>query len=153
MTFDKNRGFSLLEVLITMAVISVALVSLAKFQGNLLQGSSMAKNRTTAINLAQEQIEILRNTDFALLASGQDTISPDVIPGITETYTRVWTVVSDNVSNADVTVDITWSDYTTGVVTDDTRIQLVSTISNSSPTDSARLISPPPPPGVPIGPS
>ncbi len=140
---NRHQGFSLLEVLITIVVISVGLVAMAKFQAVVLQDSTLAKNRTVAINLAQDQIETLRNTDFANLASGSDKISSQTITNLTETFTREWTVVTVDDSAA-VTVKVTWPDYTsgTGKETDNTTIQLISAISNSPSESTADLLDP-----------
>lgn len=58
----KNEGgFSLIEVLITLVVLAVGLVSLAKFQGTAIQSGSLAKERSVAAHLAQEKLDDLRN--------------------------------------------------------------------------------------------
>ena len=132
----------MLEALITMAILSVGLVTVAKFQGTLLQNSTLAKNRTIAINLAQDKIETLRSSDFALLSSGADVIDASIQESISERYDRVWTV-SGNGKNAAIEVTVEWGDYTAkGEVSRHTNIRLVSNISSSSATESGRLIDP-----------
>lgn len=56
-----QKGFGLLEVLITIAVLGVALIALARLQALLLQGGSYAKARSVALNLAQGKLEDLRS--------------------------------------------------------------------------------------------
>ncbi len=132
----------MLEALITMAILSVGLVTMAKFQGTLLQNSTLAKNRTIAINLAQDKIETLRSTDFVLLSGGSDIIDASIQQNISERYDRVWTVFS-NGGNAAIEVTVEWGDYTAkGEVSRHTNIRLVSNISSSSATESGRLIDP-----------
>ncbi len=139
----KKRGFSLLEVLITLVVLSTGLMAMAKFQGQLIQSSALAKNRTIAINLAQDKIEGLRSHDFARLAGGSDTIDGAVLAGISEHYLRTWEITR-SATGATIEVTVEWDDYTstTGGVSEHTSIQLVTQISSSSFVESARLIDP-----------
>lgn len=61
--FAKRRhqlGFSLLEVLITLIVLGIGLISLAKFQGTVLVDNDLAKARVIAVQLAEEKLEDLR---------------------------------------------------------------------------------------------
>ncbi|MCF6217272.1 MAG: prepilin-type N-terminal cleavage/methylation domain-containing protein [Gammaproteobacteria bacterium] len=141
--YHKNRGFSLLEVLITLVVLSTGLMAVAKFQGQLIQSSTLAKNRTIAINLAQDKMEGLRGRDFALLASGTDTIDGSNLASISEHYVRTWRVAVDG-TNATVEVVVEWGDYSSasGEVSTDTSIQLVSHISAPSAIEGGRLVDP-----------
>lgn len=133
------RGFSLVEVLVTVAVLAIALLALARFQGNLLQESGHAKTRTEAMNVAQDRIEELRTfanqAAFSALTAGSDTVS-----GVSETFTRTWTITPDaaqpNVLLAQVTV--TWPNRD-GQVTTDTTVTLSSAISNALPQGTGSI--------------
>ena len=57
-----QRGFNLVELLIAVAVLSLGLLALARFQGQLIEGSALAKERTVALKLAQEKLEQFANT-------------------------------------------------------------------------------------------
>ncbi len=139
---QKNQGGSVLEVLITLIVLSVGLVAMAKLQGTLLQSSNLAKNRTVAINLAQDKMETLRGSDFALLSSGTDVIDATIQDGVSEQYERLWTVTGNGTKRM-IEVMVKWGDYTTGgEVGHNTTVRLVSSISSSSATKSGRLIDP-----------
>ena len=73
--FDQ-RGFSLLEVLIGIAIFAIGMLALASLQGALTRSSAEAKVRTTAVNIAEQIIEAHKGfnliTDFADI--GPDTI-------------------------------------------------------------------------------
>jgi len=56
----KARGFSLLEVLIALVVLSVGLLGLAALQAEGLRGSSSAVQRTTAVNYASDIADRMR---------------------------------------------------------------------------------------------
>ena len=58
---DPNRGFTLLEIMIAILIISVGLAALATLQGKLARYSTVAKQRTVAMNLAEQQIETMHS--------------------------------------------------------------------------------------------
>jgi prepilin-type N-terminal cleavage/methylation domain-containing protein len=53
------RGFSLLEVLIAVVILSLGLLALASLQLSLIRSSAETKSQTTAMSLAKEKIESL----------------------------------------------------------------------------------------------
>lgn len=57
---SKMRGFTLLEVLISVVVLSVGLLALTALQGALLRASSDSKARSSAVALATDQLERMR---------------------------------------------------------------------------------------------
>jgi prepilin-type N-terminal cleavage/methylation domain-containing protein len=56
-----HRGFSLIEVLVAMAVMATGLLAVATFQSELISGSGNNKARSEALALAQARIEQFRN--------------------------------------------------------------------------------------------
>ena len=60
-------GFTLLEVMIAIVIFSIGLIALASMQGKLTRYASTAKQRTWAMNLAEDQLENMRA--FVTLAS------------------------------------------------------------------------------------
>ncbi len=72
-----QAGVSLLEVLITLIVLGMGLVSLAKFQGTVLQENSLAKARTVAAHLAEKKVDDLRAYD---LLAGPLPLTPTRYP-------------------------------------------------------------------------
>jgi type IV pilus modification protein PilV len=54
------RGFSLLEVLVAIVILSVGLLALAVLQLNILRSSTDAKAQSVALALAKEQLEAMR---------------------------------------------------------------------------------------------
>jgi prepilin-type N-terminal cleavage/methylation domain-containing protein len=112
-----QHGSSLIEVLVSLAVLSVGLVSLTSFQGRLVHDSHVAKLRTDAVQVAEARLEQFRHytslADYDNYASGSDTVGPtgsgaDVqIDNLTETFTRTWQVTdAGNVKTFVLTV--TW---------------------------------------------
>jgi type IV pilus assembly protein PilV len=101
-----QKGFTLLEVLISIIILSVALLALAGLQIISIQGNSFGGTMTEAITLARDKIEDLKRDDWDNVAVGnyQDN---QVVRGIS--YTRDWVVQMVGVGQTkDVTVTISW---------------------------------------------
>ncbi len=74
----RYSGFSLIEILVSIAVLAVALAALANFQLGLLRGGSEAKARTVAASLAKEKLEDLRSFSELSDLSDRDDASSHV---------------------------------------------------------------------------
>ena len=57
----RKRGFSLVEVLFTLMVLSVGIAAVAALMTANIKNSTNAKNQIVASNLAQEGVELVRN--------------------------------------------------------------------------------------------
>lgn len=55
-----NRGLTLLEVLVSMALLSLVVLGFAGYSTVAIQGAAASRNMTTAISLAQEKLEEVR---------------------------------------------------------------------------------------------
>ena len=60
----NEKGFSLIEVMIAMAILSIGLLGLAGLQGTAINGNYHGNTITQATVLAQYTIEQIRNTDY-----------------------------------------------------------------------------------------
>ena len=63
----RQRGTTLIEALVAFLVLSVGMLTVARMQTQLRAGSDLARQRSEAVRLAQEDIESLRA--FAVLAA------------------------------------------------------------------------------------
>lgn len=135
--------------MVTLLLLSVVLVALARFQVIAMQDNSLAKSRTVAVNLAQNKIEILRNfadnESYDAINSGSDSIGPPgsnatmLLTGLNTTYTRSWSVSSGKTPyDMQLEVIVTWPDLN-GVEDITTRIVLTSDISTISSASSGKL--------------
>ena len=53
----KQRGFTLVEVLVALVVISVGMLALGSFYTSMIQQESVAQERITAVHMAEQLIE------------------------------------------------------------------------------------------------
>jgi type IV pilus modification protein PilV len=60
-TFSDDKGFTLIEALMAIAIISIGLLGLAALQGNALSGNAKAQKQSMAIQLANNKIEAYKN--------------------------------------------------------------------------------------------
>lgn len=67
------RGFSLLEVLITILLISIGLLGMVAMQGRAIQYTQDSIERTNAAVLANELLEIVRSAPSGLLDDPEDS--------------------------------------------------------------------------------
>lgn len=136
---SQQAGFTLLEALIALLVMSFGMMALAGMQLSLSRSGDVAKQRTEAVRLAQQQMETLRSyasvAAWAALVGGMDTATTNTL------YTRTWAIggaATDTMRP--VTVTVTWADRTSAVANQ--TISLASVISNTDPSDSGFLTFP-----------
>lgn len=123
-----TRGFSLIEALVSLLVLSFGMLAIASFQLNLFRSSDLAKQRTEATRLAQQKVEELRAFTRVETHTGTPHIvnyTDDVVSG-TEVlassaaqsntdFTRTWTVTpfpAAGDTEKRVSVVVSWADRT-----------------------------------------
>ncbi len=60
----KNKGFTLIEVLIAIVVLSIALLAMAGLQIISIRGNSFGNHMTEATTLAKDLMEEMKNTEW-----------------------------------------------------------------------------------------
>ncbi len=98
----NQKGFTLLEVMISVVILSVALLALAGLQIISIRGNAFGGTMTEAITLARDKIEDLKQDDWVNVAGGNDT---QVVRGIN--YSRYWLVQTVG-KTKEVTVTVSW---------------------------------------------
>lgn len=99
-----SGGFTLLEVLLALALLSVALLTLAQMSVIAIRGNNAGAKLTQAVVLAQDKIEELKNFTYSQLvatANGSD---------VTDAITRSWTISTPTPGLAQIQVSSTWTD-------------------------------------------
>jgi prepilin-type N-terminal cleavage/methylation domain-containing protein len=88
----KNEGFSLVEVLVGLAVVAIALLGLAQLFTYTVMANARAERMSSAVFLAQQQIDFHRNLtadELATLTAGPIDEQIDVNLDGTIDYRRV----------------------------------------------------------------
>lgn len=162
----RTHGFSLIEVLLAVAVLSFGLLALATLQVNLMQSSGETKAQSVATSLAKDKLEDMRtyaNINGYLALTDSTAAETVTVGGID--FSRTWTVVRYGFKPADsafasitsdtatsptgfepenefkkIGVSVSWSDAT-GT---SRSITLEDAVASLSPSESAKLAKPQP---------
>lgn len=164
-TVSSRAGFSLIEVLVSVVVMSFGLLSLASLQSTLFKSGAESRAQSVALSMASEKIEYFEGyrdrSEFQGFTDGDDDAV--TVDGIS--YTRSWTIdryaypePTDTVPDPDfakltddtgetptgyvtnnefkrVQVKVAWTDATGATQ----EVALESAIAALSPQDSAKL--------------
>ena len=109
-TPTSERGFSLVEVLVSIGVFAIVAVGLAASTIAVIKGNTVSRDASAAATLVQEKIEFFRALDptnaahQALLVTGKDTVNATAVAGTR--YTRTWTVTNDAPKYGMAVVDV-----------------------------------------------
>jgi type IV pilus assembly protein PilV len=125
---SMQRGFSMIEVLIAVLVLSIGLIGLASLQGVSLQFNNSAYLRSQATNLAYDMADRVRaNRGVALaggaynLAVGDATPAPGPLPATDLNEWRTALLNSLPAGTGEVEVDPVKNNLTIVVCWDDSR--------------------------------
>lgn len=130
-----QRGFSLIEALISAIILGTGLISLGLFQSVVLKNSTLTKQRIVALNLAQEHLEnmhyVIAVGQHPLIAQA-GTISK---PEKTAEYTLSWNTGPLNIpASTQINIKVTWPDFSKqGRITQNTTLYLSSIIAHRTP--------------------
>jgi prepilin-type N-terminal cleavage/methylation domain-containing protein len=126
----RSRGFTLVEVLITVALIGAIAVAFFSFMSAAASALIHADERTIAESLARSQLEYAKNQGYnSTLVNGQATYLK--IPNIPVGYT-IWSVNSTgavvNGGASDRVIGIAWDSTGNKPSTTDTGLQMVALV-------------------------
>jgi prepilin-type N-terminal cleavage/methylation domain-containing protein len=110
MTVRDRRGFTLIEVMVAVALLVIGILGLIATATSVIQGNAISRQMTTAATLAEERMEILKRQSYtaADLTAGSHNDPGNPLSSI---YTRTWTV-TDNTPAANmktVQVTVSWT--------------------------------------------
>ncbi len=105
-----NAGFTLVESMLTLAIMSMGLLALAGLQITALRGNALSRRMTTAVSIAEQRLEQLKNTSYT-------NIQAEAVAQVTASnlhFTRQVTVTNGPLPNTkSVSVLVSWQDQAT----------------------------------------
>lgn len=87
-TFQRQRGFSLIEVLVSIVVLCFGVLGMVGLQAASLQANREARLQSTAVRLAEEMAEMMRGNKAQAIALTNNPYLFDVNSGSTLTVTN-----------------------------------------------------------------
>ena len=119
---QRQQGFSYIEVLVSMAIISVGVLGFSLNTISVIQGNRNSAGYTIAANLAQDKLEQLgaelplNNADLCP-DSGERAISASGAAG--GIYNRCWTIKDSSLGSGlkEISITVRWRDSVLRVVT------------------------------------
>ncbi|GEM_PF-1388955 len=103
----SERGFSILENMISMAIFSVGILSISMLFTQTMTFTHNSEKMSVATNLAKGKLEELRNTPYANIVSGTDSETVDNVK-----FDLEWTVTNDSPLTGvrKIVMEISWTD-------------------------------------------
>jgi type IV pilus assembly protein PilV len=109
----NQGGFTLVEILIALALATLGLLGLLALQVVTVRGNVTSRQFGEALSVAQQQLETTSYTPYASLSSLAGGPTPVSVPGTTNTYNRT-TTVTVGASTTDIAVTVQWNDSQDG---------------------------------------
>ena len=109
LSISREEGFTLIEIMITLVILSIGLLALAGLQISAIKGNSFSRRMTTAVIMAEQTIEQIRSTPYSNI---QSQSSSQVVASNMNFHRQV--DVTDNTGPSSntktVQVTVTWVD-------------------------------------------
>jgi type IV pilus assembly protein PilV len=107
-------GFTLIEILVSMAIFSIGVLGFAMSTISVTQGNQRSYNIAMANALAQDKLEELKALPATLASGGPVT---NTISG--QSFSRSWTVTANSPISGmhKIDVTVTWTDYQSHSIT------------------------------------
>jgi type IV pilus modification protein PilV len=91
----KQRGFTLIEVMVTLVVLLIGMLGVISMQYYAIGGNTFSREMRIATNLAQQIVEQIKITPYNNLASGTDNPQSDITLTAGVNFTRTWWIIND----------------------------------------------------------
>jgi prepilin-type N-terminal cleavage/methylation domain-containing protein len=104
-----SGGFTILEVLVSMAVLAIGLIGVVAMQRTSMRASGYSRHATEAAVLGEDKLEQLRTVDIAFVGAGSETV--DALGQVSSTglFTRSWTIEWES-DLATLEVTVAWGE-------------------------------------------
>ena len=108
----NQEGFTLLEVIIAISILTAGLLAVGAMQVSAIYGNSLAGKMTAGTSIAEDKLEELLSLEYTLTATHPDLSEGAHAGGAVSGYNLSWTVTNNSpIDNTkEITVTITWQD-------------------------------------------
>ena len=106
----RQRGFTMIEVLVAMGLLTVALVGILAMQKGAFSASGYSRRAGEAAVLAEDKLEQLRTLPIATAVGGQDVVDSEGVATSDGPFTRTWTIVAKPGSLTEITCVVNWDE-------------------------------------------
>ena len=119
-TSDRQSGFTLIEVMVALAIMSIGVLSIGVAQLSALRMSTTSSRLSQAMYLAEEQMETFRSMPWGPTFTTAVVDQPDptnpILPvnGDSASYNRSWTIQPNQAPHnlTEITVTVNWTNAT-----------------------------------------
>ena len=107
---NKSKGFTLVEVLVSLVILSIALLALAGLMVSTTRNNASGGYLTEAATFAQDTLERLRVSPLTTIPTGV-MIQNSCFGSTGILYTGSWTAVANGSGTLDtITITVSWTD-------------------------------------------
>jgi type IV pilus assembly protein PilV len=103
-----EEGFTLIEIMIALVVMSIGLTALAAVQISAIRGNAFSKRMTTAVSIADETLEQIKSMPYVDIVSVSSTQTTQSDMNFTRQVTVTNNIPLANTKTINVTVN--WSE-------------------------------------------
>jgi len=123
----NQNGFTMIEILMALIILTLGLMAYGVTSGSIMTRNTHSTQESIATTLAQDQLEILKNSSLAPLPSNNETVNEaGETTGSHRVYTRSYTtsLVAGHACDCfyDISVTVGWNNNGNHSVTLNTQI-------------------------------
>lgn len=111
MAKQTEQGFTIIELLVTIAVVGIMVPTLAGFVNTLNRFNDRARDFTLVNSLAENKVESLRSIGFSGIPSGTTSFTSELPVTIGSPKSANYTVTTPNTGIKQIDITITFNDH------------------------------------------
>lgn len=111
MNVRKSDGFTIVELLVTIAVFGLIVPALTTGVNNLLVLSNRTRDLTLANILAENKAELLRSRGFNSLSLGTVSFTNELPDELSSPKSATYTITSPSLGLVEIDINISYRDY------------------------------------------